>query len=286
MIKFSRPLIFLLIIVLALLCYFVPFKPISILAALLLAIIAIWLIAEKKYPGFSNKVFKNFTKTTLTLNNNTFELSTPTADVIVKRATDEPFALLDGEEIPLTEDISIERDSKNLKYITLYLPRELDKIKLSLVAGDLDLSLASARLIEAQSVSGNVKLLDIAANEITTKSVSGDVSLYNASCDKLTAYSTSGDCEIKRSKAQSIKAGSISGDIELLSDFNSCDLSTTSGDIDITTEDKGFSLTLQSTTGDSTVFGRSGKGQYKEDGREGYSIKASSLSGSINVIRR
>ena len=285
MIKFSRPMIFLLIIALALLCYFVPFKPISILATIVLAIVAIWIITEKKHPGFTNKVLKNFGKTTICLNKNIFELTAPTANVVVKPAVDTPFALIDGEEIPLTEDITIERDSKSLRYITIYLSNNLESVKLSLVAGDLDAALINAKYIEAQSVSGNVKLSDIKATTIKARSVSGDIEIYNAHCNDISAAATSGDCEIRKSRVANVKSSSISGDIELQSDFDNCDLSTKSGNIEIVTEDKGYSLLLQSKSGSWIIFDRNGIGQYKENGREGYSIKASTLSGKINVTR-
>ena len=285
MINYSRPMIFLLIIVLALLCYFVPFKPISILAAMVLAILAIWIITEKKHPGFTNKVLKNFGKTTIIRKNNIIELTAPTANVVVKPSTDAPFALIDGEEIPLNEDISIERDSKNLRHITIYIPSNIDSIKLSLVSGDLDASLFNVKNIDSQSVSGNVKLSDIKGSVVKAKSVSGDVELNNISCVDATAFSTSGDIEIKKSRLKNIKTSSISGDVELMCDFDNCDLSTTSGDVDIVTEDKGYSLSIQSTSGSWTIFDRNGVGQYKENGREGYSIKASTLSGTIKVTR-
>ena len=285
MINYSRPMIFLLIIVLALLCYFVPFKPISILAAMLLAILAIWIITERKHPGFTNKILKNFGKTSITLKNKGFEVVAPTADVVVKPATDAPFALIDGEEIPLNEDITIERESKNLRHITIYIPDNLESVNISLVAGDLDAELIDVNNIDYKSVSGNVKLSDIKARGIKAKSVSGDVELYNVSCDGGEAFSTSGDILFKRSRLKNIKASSISGDIELQTDFDNCDLSTTSGDIDIVTEDKGYSLSIQTTSGSWTFFDRNGVGQYKENGREGYSIKASTLSGTIKVTR-
>lgn len=281
----TRPVIFLIIIVLALMCYFVPFKPLSILSALLLALIAIWIIVERKNPGFTNKLFKSFGKTTLKLNGKNFELSAPTADVEIKVTSSSPYALLDNEEIPLIEDIEIERDSKNIKKITIFLNENIDNIKVSLITGDLSISDVNAIKLEAQDVSGDVKLYNVRATDVNAKSVSGDVEVNRSKANKIVSASTSGDCKVSNSTALNIKSSTISGDIEVVAAFISCELSSTSGDIDIITKDRGYSVSIGTTSGSWTFFERSGKGNYEEKGSEEYLIKANTLSGSVKIIK-
>ncbi|MGN0905931.1 MAG: DUF4097 family beta strand repeat-containing protein [Bullifex sp.] len=264
MIRASKPAILVLIIILALISYFVPFKPLSILSVILLALIAIWIIMEKQKPGITNRILKNMGETEILLKEGTFNLNAPAADVTVKTTNQPPFAIIDGNQVAITEDFPIKRDSKEVRKIDLYIPSSLSSVSLLLVSGDLDAREMKCETLHAKTVSGNVRLTYII-------------------CDTLEAKSISGDVEINEHKGTHLDAASVSGDVEAETDSSDVSVATTSGSIDIIyTGARKPTVTASSTSGSWEVYGKTGRGSFTETGTDG-SISAKSISGDIKI---
>lgn len=264
MIRASKPAILAMIIILALISFLVPFRPLSILAVILLALIAIWIILEKQKPGITNRIMKNLGETKILIQDGNLTLTAPTADVTVTATARSPFAVIDGTEVAISDGIGIERDSKEVKKIELYVPECLKSVSLALVSGDLDVR-------------------DVKCDELHAKSVSGNVKLTHITCDSLEAKSVSGDAEIWEHSGKTLDAASISGDVDAESDAASISVSTTSGSILVRYRGKSKpSVTASSVSGSWEVFSRSGIGQFTETGTEG-SITAKSISGEIRI---
>lgn len=122
--------------------------------------------------------------------------------------------------------------------------------------------------IKLTSVSGNIKIVDLSFDSVQLDSISGDIRFKNSDVKVVKLQTTSGDLKFT-GKLGDIEATSVSGDIkfELQNNNSSAKIVTTSGDVKVELVEKAnFEISFSSTSGsgrinDGTQF--EGGGQFK-----------------------
>ena len=139
---------------------------------------------------------------------------------------------------------------------TLYvkIPDRLEKLSLSSLSGDVDVSNVTVKRADLKTMSGDVVINAVNNKDVYASTMSGDVNAVNLSAviselktisgdvefsgdsENLSVSSTSGDLNVKADRTKVVRAVSVSGDINLelvgLDGYNA-KVDTKSGDIDL-----------------------------------------------------
>lgn len=134
--------------------------------------------------------------------------------------------------------------------IVISLPKEIDY--------ELDLNTAS----------GDVYLPDARLSNVKIKTISGDIAAINAS--NANVESTSGDIEIN--EVEKLTAKTISGEISANQIKRSCDIKTTSGDVEIVSLEITNNSKIITVSGDVDIENNSGS-----------YVKTETISGEVSV---
>ena len=159
----------------------------------------------------------------------------------------------DNETLNITEDTSyfcIGFCSYAEHKIVISLPKEIDY--------ELDLNTAS----------GDVYLPDARLSNVKIKTISGDIAAITASNANL--ESTSGDIEIN--EVEKLSAKTISGEISANQIKRSCDIKTTSGDVEIVSLEITNNSKIVTISGDVDI----------EINRGSY-VKTETISGEVSI---
>lgn len=159
----------------------------------------------------------------------------------------------DNETLNITEDTSyfcIGFCSYAEHKIVISLPKEIDY--------ELDLNTAS----------GDVYLPDAKLSNVKIKTISGDIAAITASNANL--ESTSGDIEIN--EVEKLSAKTISGEISANQIKRSCDIKTTSGDVEIVSLEITNNSKIVTISGDVDI----------EINRGSY-VKTETISGEVSI---
>lgn len=122
--------------------------------------------------------------------------------------------------------------------------------------------------LDFNTASGDVYIPDITLSNIRIKTISGDIKVINAKNANL--ESTSGDIEIK--EVEKLVSKTVSGEINANRIKRSCDIKTTSGDVDIS---------LLEITTNSNISTVSGEVEI-EANRDSY-VKTETISGEVSI---
>ena len=151
--------------------------------------------------------------------------------------------------------------------IEIMVPKEeYDNLKIKLVSGDIELGDIKFNNINASSKSGDIKLDE--ATKVDINLVSGNINFKEI--DNGTIYTTSGN--ITGTTVNEINAKTISGDIRISNVNKACQITATSGNINISNLNILNKSTLKTISGNVTV--NKSKDIY---------IEASTISGNINI---
>ncbi len=139
---------------------------------------------------------------------------------------------------------------------TLYvkIPDRLERINLSSLSGDVDVSNVTVKRADLKTMSGDVVINAVNNKDVYASTMSGDVNAVNLSAviaelktisgdvefsgdsENLSVSSTSGDLNVKAERTKVVRAVSVSGDINLelegIDGYNA-KVDTKSGDIDL-----------------------------------------------------
>lgn len=144
--------------------------------------------------------------------------------------------------------------------------------------------------ININTTSGDITGLNLINANVTIKSVSGDVKINNIRSGEITT--TSGDVTVNNIKKTNIKT--VSGDIEINSITNELNLKTTSGDIEVNKIELTANSNIKTTSGEVDIDNiynvyidantTSGEIDIKSNDRKAeYELKINTNSGDISV---
>jgi DUF4097 and DUF4098 domain-containing protein YvlB len=166
-------------------------------------------------------------------------------------------------------------DMKQEGKLTLSLPKNLKKILVKTVSGDVKLNNFDVDIMELDSVSGDVKGEKSHVENLKLKTTSGDLK-WDGDIAQLESESISGDVELKLSNTSpKIEARTVSGDVKIGFDKTpdvQYRLSTTSGEIRVASD---FQKNQKDEDHLSGVLG-SGKG----------SVSAETISGDLKFMKQ
>lgn len=195
------------------------------------------------------------------------EVKTKAADIQVeKNDTDKISVKYYGEkedkELSLTTDNEILNIIEETSYFCVGICNHAEhKIVISLPK-DIEYE------VDLKTASGDVYVPEISLSNISIKTVSGDIGVISAQSAKL--ETTSGDIEIN--EVNKLIAKTISGEISVNKIKRSCDLKTTSGDVDIDLIELTTNSKITTVSGDVEI--NTNRGSY---------IKTETVSGETSI---
>lgn len=122
--------------------------------------------------------------------------------------------------------------------------------------------------LDFNTASGDVYIPDITLSNIRIKTISGDIKVINAKNANL--ESTSGDIEIN--EVEKLVSKTVSGEVNANQIKRSCDIKTTSGDVEITLLEITNNSNISTVSGDVEI----------ETNRNSY-VKTETTSGEVSV---
>lgn len=122
--------------------------------------------------------------------------------------------------------------------------------------------------LDFQTASGDVYIPEIKLSKINIKTISGDIGVINANTANLTT--TSGDIEIN--EVNKLTTKTVSGEVDVNKIKRSCNIKTTSGDVDIISLELTENSEIQTVSGDVEI--EVNKGSY---------IKTETVSGEVST---
>lgn len=279
----------------------------SILAILLLAFMTI-VIIDKDGNIFNVFAYSNeliFEKEYNGANVKNLDIISDTSNIIIKKNESNVIKVSiygrknDDYKVEIKDDyLYIDNDKKinfcigfcpNTKIEVLLPEKEYNKLKIKTISGDIDTSNISSNDITVSSTSGEIKINKSSTAAI--KTISGDIVFIELNDAEIST--TSG--EIKGDTVDKITAKTISGDIEISKINKYCQMTTTSGEITISSLTLEKDSLLKSISGDikiskansiyvdtSTI---SGDIDVDNDRHAKYELKIKTTSGDINVSK-
>lgn len=122
--------------------------------------------------------------------------------------------------------------------------------------------------LDFNTASGDVYIPDITLSNISIKTISGDIKVINAKNANL--ESTSGDIEIN--EVEKLVSKTVSGEINANQIKRSCDIKTTSGDVDISLLEITTNSNISTVSGDVEI----------EANKDSY-VKTETISGEVSI---
>jgi len=166
-----------------------------------------------------------------------------------------------------------------------------DKLEVSSVSGDIICDeLKAEELLSFKCLSGNIFFNNLIAKQIKLATTSGNIDGSTALCSILNIKSLSGEIDLAKVQAPNedvleLTAKSISGNCDILDigSFKSCNISTSSGNIDCYFS-VPVGLIAQSMSGNIYINGKIQNVDVNNiNTDENYLVKASTASGNISI---
>lgn len=131
----------------------------------------------------------------------------------------------------------------------------LESIDINSNSGDYYLSNVDASTIVLKTKSGDIELRNVASLKLNASSISGDLSVRGSIQDIL-AVSTSGDIDVTSQNTSSLITKSVSGDIDIdvVGSYGKVEGYTVSGDIDMKVPNKDMTLYANTISGDIDIY--------------------------------
>ncbi|MDA8368868.1 MAG: DUF4097 family beta strand repeat-containing protein [Nocardiopsaceae bacterium] len=176
------------------------------------------------------------------------------------------------------------------------------EVELTSIEGDVQVDTDSGQVTADElkgnaavsTSSGGIELSDV-AGDMELKTTSGGITA-SGTAETVQAESTSGTVHLEEISAVRVEAGSVSGTVNIEGDFETADVETVSGTVNVDAESPFERVTAESTSGsvqmrvprgDYRVTGESTSGERDiEVGRDSSAsaeIEASTTSGSIDI---
>lgn len=156
--------------------------------------------------------------------------------------------------------------------LTIRIPNNLEKIKLSTSSGDVDLNNIDVDLLDIQSASGDINLHTIHTKKLSLEVASSDIDIKHLTGD-LDIRSANGDIEIDQTSGDNLSFKNASGDLNIHADYKHIQLTNVSGDVNVefkTVEQ----MKVNTTSGDINI---------RIDNNDNLSVETHSLSGDCDV---
>lgn len=174
-----------------------------------------------------------------------------------------PIVTLDGSTLKIKQKPRVTFNSfaeiKDCK-IVLTIPEgtELEKMKFSIDAGDLDITGISGKEIKMEMDAGDIKLSNVTAENIEIQTDAGSVKIEESNVEKKIKIEASlGDINIYKTNFDNGNITDDAGDIDVDGVFNKLEARCSLGDIDVNTTNDNADFDLDCDLGKITVNGKS-----------------------------
>lgn len=162
--------------------------------------------------------------------------------------------------------------------VKISVPYDFDTVNIRTKSGDVDLKGIEARHLRVNTMSGDIEGKVISPDAVL-RSLSGDIEMVmQGNHGKVNAGSTSGDVEMELDGYDVMELSSTSGDVEVTPyrDFKECRINVISGDITVNADHlSGVDARMRSVSGDCICRAASASGCN--------SVEARTVSGDVRI---